>query len=215
MVVRKGRRPAAKAAPVKPTRDVTVYAEKEPTEYHKVFARWIVNEVGYDPNQAASKRQAFLMGVSIATAARPAFMESDFIEEWRAKAGVAKRGPKPRVAEEEAEEAPLVRKTRKAAPEPEPEDEDDDEFDEDEGEEDDEFDEDEDDADEDDEDEDEDDEEDEPEPPARTRRQPAKKAVATRKAAPPAKRTAAKKAAPTKTVRRAAKPAAEDDDFIF
>src|SRR5258706_5258680 len=124
------RRTAAPAAQAE-AKDVTVYAEKEPTDYHKAFARWLVSEVGYDPKAAGSLMKAFLMGVSLATVARPAFMDSDFLEEWREKTGTAKRGPKPKDAEEVEEEAPM-RRTRKAkaAPEPEPEPEDDeDEYD--------------------------------------------------------------------------------------
>lgn len=212
-----------KAAPAKAARDVTVYAEKEPTDYHKAYARWIVNEVGYDPNSATSKRAAFLAGVSIATAARPAFMESDFLAEWRESAGVAKRGPKPKGAEDE-EETPRARKATRRQAEPEPEDDEeyeDDEFedeDSDEEDSDDEFEDDDDDSDDDEDSEDEDfEDEDEEEPPARSRRAPAKKSAPARKTAAPAKRTAAKKAAPAKATRRAAKPADDDDDddFIF
>jgi len=197
-------RTAAKAAPAKKGADVTVYAEKEPTDYHKAFAKWIVTEVGYEPNEATSKRAAFLAGVSIATASRPAFMESDYLEEWREKIGIAKRGPKGNAAPAKA--APAKR-TRKA--EPEPEVEDDDDFDEEDDEiEDDEFDEEDDEFDsEDDDEEEEDDEEDEeeeeiPAPPARRGR--------------PAKKTAPAKAAPAKRATRSAKAATtDDDDFIF
>lgn len=92
---------ARKAAPkasaaVKPSTDVTAYATKAPTDYHKAFARWIVTEVGYNPEDASSPRAAFLMGVAIATAARPKFMESDFLAKWRETSGEAKRGPKPK-----------------------------------------------------------------------------------------------------------------------
>lgn len=200
-----------KAAPAKPTRDVTAYAVKPPTEYHKAFARWIVTEVGYDPNAATSKRAAFLAGVSIATAARPAFMDSDFIEEWRASAGVTKRGPKP--ADED--ETPKPRKTTKAKAVPDPEEDEDEDFPED-----DEFDEDEDSDDELDDDSDEDDESDEDaefddedeaeEEPAPKRRAPAKKVMPARKAARPVK-----KAAPAKATRRPAKPADDDDEYVF
>lgn len=83
-----------KAAPVKQAagRDVTQYADKEPTELHKTMARWIVTEVGYDPNEAGSKREAFLMGVSIATVAKPAFQASDYLAAWYEESGTSKRG---------------------------------------------------------------------------------------------------------------------------
>lgn len=209
--------------------DVSEYANKAPTDYHKWFAKWIVTEVGYDPENAPSKRAAFLRGVSIATASRPAFMNSDYLEEMREKYGVTKRGPKPRVTEEEEDTRPVRRtskttvstrnpsgtaKTRRK-PEPEPEfdedefdedeldenvDESDDEFDEDDNDDDDEF----------------DDDDEEEEPPAPVRRgRPAKKAAAAKRSTP-AKRAPAKKAAPAKTTnRKAAKPSDDDDDFVF
>jgi len=212
-------RSTAKAAPAaEPTRGrgrpktpVTDYATKPATDYHKAFAKWIVTEVGYDPESATSKRAAFLRGVAIATAARPAFMESDFLEEWRAESGVAKRGPKGKAVEETVSLAPKTR-TRKAAPVVEPEPEDEDEFDDEDVDEDEDLDygdADEDDLDEDDEDSDEDDEFDDEdeveEAPA-----PAKRGrPAAKKTAAPAKRAPAK-AAPA---RRPAK--ADDDEFLF
>lgn len=92
---------ARKAAPAaKPTasRDVTQYADKEPTPYHKAFATWLVKEVGVKFSGLSAK-EAFLLGVSTATAARNSFMDSDFLAEWREKNGVAKRGPKRTEAE--------------------------------------------------------------------------------------------------------------------
>lgn len=77
-------------------RDVTQYADKEATAFHKFFARWIVEQVGYVPEDAKSKRSAFLSGVSIATAARQAFQASPELAEWREETGEAKRGPKPK-----------------------------------------------------------------------------------------------------------------------
>lgn len=201
---------ARKAAPAPASRrkDVTEYASKPATPYHKAFAKWIVDEVGFDPDSASSKRAAFLRGVSIATAARPSFNESEFIEEWREKTGEAKRGPKP--ATEKAAASSVPARRRKAAPEPEPVDED--EFDEDEEEElddEDEF-EDEDSDEEDDSDDDDfDDEDDEPEPePAPKRR------GRTAKTAPAPVARAARKATPAKSAR--SKPAVDDDDdFLF
>ena len=118
-MVQRGRstkRPA-KTSTKSTDRDVTQYADKEPTEFHKCFARWITTEVGYDPNAARSKREAFLMGLSIATAARPAFSSSQYLEDWRAESGEAKRGPKPK-----NQQSTTKSKGRsKPAPEPEPE----------------------------------------------------------------------------------------------
>lgn len=193
---RRGRPPrkaaAEKAAPVQEGRDVTVYADKPASDYHKAFANWIVRHVGYSPDEAASKKSAFLAGVSIATAARPAFMESDYLQEWREKNNVAKRGPK---GGSPAKAAPASQRRK-----PEPEVEEDDEFEDEEEElEDDEFEEEDDEFEEDDAEEDEEFEEEEEETPPPTRRR------RTAKAAP---------AKATRTTRAKAKPA-DDDDFIF
>jgi len=198
-----------KAAPVARKKDVTEYAEKPATAYHKAFARWIVQEVGFDPETASSKRAAFLKGVSIATAARPSFNDSDFIEEWRESAGETKRGPKPKAAADPAG------RRRKAAPEPVEEEEEfeeeEDDFEEDsEDSEDEEFEEEEDDS-ESDEDEEFEEEEEAPAPKRRAPAAPAKAAANSRaRAAAPAR----KAAAPAKKATRA-KPAADDDEFLF
>jgi hypothetical protein len=216
-----------KAAPAKPQRDVTVYAEKPATPYHKAFARWIVEEVGLDLS-TLSVKSAFLKGVSIATAARPAFNESDFLEEWREKSGETKRGPKPKA---EAEKAAPAR-GRKAKPAPVEEDEfdddddefgdeqDDDEFDDDDNEtdsdDDDDFDDDDsdDDSDEDDDEFDDDDEDDEPAPPVKLRTNSrARKATPARSAT--SKRTPAKAASKPAGRTAKAKAADDDDDFLF
>lgn len=203
--------PARKAAPAPRKRDVTAYADKPATAYHKAMAKWIVNEVGYDPDTATSKRAAFLKGVSIATAARPAYMESDYLAEWRETSGEAKRGPK------RAEETP-TRGRRKPAPEPEDDFEDeeieeDDDFEEEDDSESDDFDDEDSDEEDDSDDDDFEDEEEEPAPapkrraPARaTSSKPAARSGTARKAPP------AKKAAPAQ---RTSKPAADDDDFLF
>lgn len=202
--------PAKKASP-----DVTAYADKEPTGYHRAFAKWIVTAVGYEPNSAASKRAAFLAGVSIATAARPAFQQSDFLEEYREKTGEAKRGPKPA-----ARPTPKAG-TRKAAP-PVDEDEfddsddeleDEDEFDGEEEEDDtDEFEDDEDEESDDEDDEDEFDDEEEPEPePAPKRRAPARGVAKTSTPGRSTRGSAASKKAPA---RRTAKPPADDEELF-
>lgn len=183
-------KPKPDAAPK--TRDVTVYAEKEPTDYHKAFAQWIVRDVGYRPSQAASLKEAFLMGVSIATAARPAFMESTFLAEWREKTGTAKRGPAKRVTKQTDEKPVAVEDDDDDF---EDEVEDDDDFDEDEDEDDDDFDE----ESEEDDDDDDDDFEDEveEEKPAPKRRVPSKSAT---------------KSGTRTATRTRAKPVEDDDD---
>lgn len=187
--------PAKKAAaPAKAERDVTQYADKPASDYHKAFARWIVQEVGYDPDSATSKKAAFLAGVSIATAARPAFMDSEFLEEWRESTGTAKRGPKPK------DEEPTRRRSRQTVSDDEFEeeaDEDDEEFEDDESDDSDEEFEDEDDSEEFEDDEEFEDEEEEPEPP---RKRTTKRAPAKATKAAPAKRTRGK---------------AADDEFLF
>lgn len=204
------RRPPAKATnarsrqaapePKDETSSLSSLAEKVPTDYHKVFARWLVTEVGYDPDSASSKRAAFLRGVSLGVSARPAFMNSDFLEAWRESTGQAKRGPKPK--EEDA--SPTRTRRAKAQPEPEVDDGDDDEddFDDEEAVDDEDSDDDFDDEDSDDDD-DADDFDDEPAP--RRGRPAAKKAA-------PGKRAPAKKAAPAA---RRSKATADDDEFLF
>lgn len=129
-----------KAAPVRKTAkapDVTRYATAAPTDYHKAFAKWIVTEVGYDPDTARSMRAAFLAGVSIATVSRTHFMNSDYLEQWRLTNGIVKTGPR------KADDAPQAKRRRAPEPEPEVEVEDDyddeDEFNEDDDQGDDEF----------------------------------------------------------------------------
>lgn len=104
---RKTTKPAARTktaakeeVPATSGRDVTQYADKKPTELHKAFARWITEEVGFSPEEMPNKRAAFLMGVSISTAARPAFQGSDFLKEWREENNVTKVGRKAREEEE-------------------------------------------------------------------------------------------------------------------
>lgn len=90
---------ATKASPAKARgrqkTDLTEYATKPATDYHKAFARWGVQECGVDLDSMSAKA-AYLKGIQIASAARPRFMESEFLAEWRESgAGGAKRGPKP------------------------------------------------------------------------------------------------------------------------
>lgn len=209
---------AKRAAPAKQGPDVTQYASKEPTGYHKAFARWIVRDVGYNPKDANSLSEAFLMGVSIGTAARPAFQNSAFLEEWREASGEAKRGPKAKTAEQQR------RSQREVVSDDEFED-DDDEFEDEDSEDtdDDEF-EDESDSDDDDEfdDEDEDefeddddgfeDEEEEPAPPKRGRPASTRKAATTRGAS-----TQRRTSAPSKkpATRSKAARANDDDEDLF
>lgn len=182
--VRQRRQKPAEAAPVaSPGRDLSQYQNYEPTAYHKIYATWLVKEVGYRPSAAASAKEAFLQGVALATACRPTFNDSEFLEEWREKNGVAKRGPKPKAAVE---------------PEPIAEDDDFDEDDEIDEDDDSDFDEDDDESDAD----DDDDYEDEvPEPAPVARRTRTAKAVAP------------VKAAPAKATTRRAKPADEEFVF--
>lgn len=212
-------RPAAKAAapvarrkPAPKVNPMAKWAESEAvTDYHKAYARFIVREIGYNPDES-SPRVAFLRGVAIATLARTAFAQSEFLAEWRTKNGVAKKGPKPKAAVELDEDDEEYEDEEDTDAE-DFEDEDADEADEDED-----FDEDEDDEDEDFEEEDE-----EPAPVKRGPGRPRKVAVPAAEApvkrgpgrprkavaAAPAKAT---KAAPAKRTRAAA-PA--DEEFVF
>lgn len=207
------RKPAAAPArtPRAKRNPLAEYVSKEATAYQKAFARWLVEEVGYEP----TSKKDFLAAIRLAITTRNLFNSSDWIEEWRERTGEVKRGPKPKAA------APAAPARGKRKPEPEPEEEfdeeeeaeeefdsedSDDDFDEDDTEE----------SDEDDwEDEEEVEEEEEPAPapkPHASRAQTAAKsstrgAAPARKAAPaPAKKAPAK---------RPAKPAADDDDFVF
>jgi len=203
---------ARKAPAAKSVRDVTEYATKEATGYHKAFAKWILTEVGYDPRETGdSVMRVLLRAVSIATAARPAFMESDFLAAWREESGEAKRGPKP------AAEKP-ARKPKSAPVEDDFEDEEIEEDDADADDDEDDFEEVEDDTEEDDADDEEDDddfeEEEEVTPPPTKRRTPAKSAANTtsRGSTRTATRTRAK-AAPARKAKTAAP--ADDDEFLF
>lgn len=204
--------PARKAAPAKPARDVTQYADKPATGYHKAFATWIMHEVGFSL-EGLSPKAAFLAGVSIATAARAAFQESDFLEEWREKNGESKPGPKPAAEKPERVANPASRR-RKPTPEPELEEEE--EWEEDDETEEDEFDSE--DAAEESDEEDWDDEEEEQEPAPAPKRAPRKQPAAA--PAPKSRSGGASGAAPRRgpvkvtTGRAKAKPA-DDDDFIF
>jgi len=231
--------PVRKAAPGKkrpggPGRKpmaLTDYATKPPTDYHKALAKWIVSEVGYNPNEAASKREAFLFGVAIATAARSKFMDSDFLAEWREKSGTEKPGPK-------AEVVKPVSKRRKPEPEPveddddfedededfddeEVEDEFDDESDDSDEDEDDEFDDEDEESDEDDEDEDEDEfdddeDEEEEEPEPAPKRRPASGSTAKASPKRATKSARGSRGAPVaKASRRTAKVVDDASDDLF
>lgn len=211
-------RPAAKAAapvarrkPAPKVNPMAKWAESEAvTDYHKAYARFIVREIGYNPDES-SPRVAFLRGVAIATLARTAFAQSEFLAEWRTKNGVAKKGPKPKAAVELDEDDEEYEDEEDTDAE-DFEDEDADEADDDED-----FDEDDDDTD------DEDFEEEDPEPAPPVKRGPGRpRKVATPAAEAPVKRgpgrprkTAAApvKAAPAKRTRAAAAPA--DEEFVF
>ena len=195
----------------------TYDTSKVPTDYHKQFARWIMKECGFNPEEMKSKTYAFLYGVSIATASRPIFMKSDFLADWREETGQAKRGPK------SSAQKPIRRGSTKVADDDEfDETDDDDEFEDDVEDDDDEFDDEsedeseEDDDEFDDESEDDDDEfeddEEEPEPPKRGRSAASRKAATTRGASGQRRTSAPSKKPAT---RGKAKAAVDDDDFVF
>lgn len=109
------KRAAVKPAPAKKTtkraapepeetEDYSDLLEKEPTDYHLAYTEWLKTEVGYNPADCKNRAEAFLMGVSLATVARPVFQQSDWLAEWREENGVAKRGPKGKAQDEEPEE---------------------------------------------------------------------------------------------------------------
>jgi len=194
--------PAKRTAPVKATpatakRDVTQYADKEATPYHKAFATWLVREVGVKLSGLSTK-EAFLAGVSTATAARNSFMDSEFLAEWREKNGVAKRGPKTADAERRSNRAVVSDDEFEDDTDDEVDEDDDDFEDSDDADEADEDDDDFDDDDETDDDDDDDFEDDEVE-----------------EAPAPARKRAPAKAVATKGTRRKATAKDDDDDFLF
>lgn len=64
--------------------DVTAYLEKAPTSLQVRFASYLQEEVGYNPNAAKTKLEAFQEGVRLATALRMVFQASDYNRNGRA-----------------------------------------------------------------------------------------------------------------------------------
>jgi hypothetical protein len=106
-------------------RDLTVYAEKAPTDLQTRFAEWIPDQTGYNPNAAKSKVEAFNAGVKLATALRMVFQASPenqaALAESKARAEQAKADrakaadEKPAKAEKAAPAKAPARKGAKAA----------------------------------------------------------------------------------------------------
>lgn len=101
------RKPAPAPAPEKKrpgrvAQGLSQYASKEPTDFHKAFATWLVKEVGFSLKSVDTVRDAFLMGVSLATVTRNTFQASDWLAEWRERTGNVKPGPR---ASRDADEA--------------------------------------------------------------------------------------------------------------
>jgi hypothetical protein len=187
-------------------KDVTRYAEAEPTVHHKQHAKWLRDVVGVDIKGFGSEIKAFLAGVSLAHLTRVDFANSPEWEAYREEHNIAKRGPAKKVAEPEEEYEEEVE---------EEEEEEVDEFEEDDSEADD-FDDSEEEV-----DEFEEEEEVKPRRPAK-KAAPAKRAAPAKKAAPargrPTKKAAptpAKKASPAKKAAPRTRRAAEDDDILF
>jgi hypothetical protein len=188
-------------------KDVTRYAEAEPTVHHKQHAKWLRDVVGVDIKGFGSEIKAFLAGVSLAHLTRVDFANSPEWEAYREEHNIAKRGPAKKVAEPEEEYEEEVE---------EEEEEEVDEFEEDDSEADD-FDDSEEEVDEFEEEE----EEVKPRRPAK-KAAPAKRAAPAKKAAPvrgrPVKKAVpapAKKASPAKKAAPRTRRTAEDDDILF
>jgi hypothetical protein len=188
-------------------KDVTRYAEAEPTVHHKQHAKWLRDVVGVDIKGFGSEIKAFLAGVSLAHLTRVDFANSPEWEAYREEHNIAKRGPAKKVAEPEEEYEEEVE---------EEEEEEVDEFEEDDSEAD--------DFDDSEEEVDEFEEEEEEVKPRRPAKKvaPAKRAAPAKKAVPargrPAKKVAptpAKKASPAKKAAPRTRRAAEDDDILF
>jgi hypothetical protein len=202
------------------------YAELAPTPYHKGFAKWLVEQTGYEP----TNRKDFLKAVQFACDLRNGALGynsvgNDEVEEEEApvRKTVSRKGSASKATGAGA-------KTRRAAPVEEPEEEDWEEEEVDDEEE--EFEDDADDAEEDDDDDDDDDddweddeeEEEEEAAPAPKRRAPAKKSAPAKTSA--SSRTASARNAAKPTARKAASPAKKttgtarrgkpsDKDFTF
>lgn len=226
--VKRGRPAASAHSPNPRSRktDLTAYADKPATEYHKAFARWLVQTTGWRPSQADSSAQAFLKGVALSSVLRTEFMGSEYLAAWREENGFTKRGPKTAPVEDEPETSDDDFEDDESDDEEDSEFEDDSNDEDDEDSDEDEFDDESDDEDESDDDEDEFEDDEPPAPktrkPAGRKAAPAKRqtpAKPTAKAAAPARRTPARKAAPKPAAApktRRAKPAAADgEDFIF
>jgi hypothetical protein len=206
-----GRRTVAAAPAARTTRakrnPLAEYVTREATAYQKAFARWLVEEVGYEP----TNKKDFLAAIRLAITTRNLFNSSDWIEQWRERTGETKRGPKPKTAAP----APTARGKRKPEPEPEEEEFDDEEETEEElaSEDSDDFEDDTEEPDADDDDwEDEEDAEEEEEPTPAPKQRARSTRTAGGKPAPARKAAPAKKAAPAG---RKSKPPADDDDFVF
>jgi outer membrane biosynthesis protein TonB len=92
--------------------DLTAYLNKPATDLQERFAEWLMDGdiVGYDPNSAKNKTEAFKEGVRLATAMRMVFQASP-----ENKAANAERKAA-RGAEEEEAPAKPVKATAKGAP---------------------------------------------------------------------------------------------------
>lgn len=171
---------------------LSAYRDKEPTDYQKWFATYLVREVGLRPSDMTPK-EAFITALRLALTCRNHYNDSDFLAEQREKYGVKKRGPKPKAAVIE-----------------EPEDDD---FDDEDDAPDDDFDDTADDDDFDDTAADDADDFEEEQPAPKRRGRPATSGTA-RKAAP-AKRASAKRTASSGTPKGRGKPKPTGDDFVW
>lgn len=105
------------------TQTLDSYLGKAPTTLQARFADWLHTEVGYDPNAAKSKAEAFKEGVRLATATRMVFQASDYNRAARAEEQANRPEPEPateRPAKKTAAPAkkapPAKRAAKKAAP---------------------------------------------------------------------------------------------------
>lgn len=90
--------------------DVKSYLDKAPTTLQARFADYLQEEVGYDPNSAKNKTEAFREGVRLGVALRMIFQASDYNRDARA-AEQAERAESKEAAPAKAAKAPA-----KAAP---------------------------------------------------------------------------------------------------
>lgn len=101
-----------------PEVDYPAYLNKPPTDLQERFPDFIIDKVGYDPQSAKTKDEAFRQGVRLAVALRMSFQASPENRE-ATQARRQERAAQAEVVQEETA-APTKRAAKKAAAAPPP-----------------------------------------------------------------------------------------------